>query len=363
VLTKPFFSLCQALQEARGFGDVADLLSNRLPPLIGAADASIMVLKLPEQVEAIYGHGPVAELMRERLELVNELAPTHPAMAHIDFSNPGELGVAVSDHLGPDEYRECEFNRRIKTEFPTEDAIFGRLTSTCARRTVLMACREKGTFTTRERQLFDVILYTARAVLERIASGSLERQVVQYLLSSKSDAPNCFFLLQQNGEVVPLNHDAVQLAERWWGEDQPMLALDEEVRRRLWNELDAAWDDPITGHFKRVRIDLGGGPMTLFVVVKIDGSMVMVLPLRRQGKDSDLDSPGEEQLAAVLTRRQREIMEWIAEGKTSAEVAIILDISPRTVEKHLEAVFHRLGVENRIAAVRRFLDLKSGQPV
>ena len=69
---------------------------------------------------------------------------------------------------------------------------------------------------------------------------------------------------------------------------------------------------------------------------------------------------GEAALSAVLTHQQKEIMEWIAEGKTSAEVAIILNISPRTVEKHLEAVFQRLGVENRIAAVRRYLDLRSG---
>ena len=68
-------------------------------------------------------------------------------------------------------------------------------------------------------------------------------------------------------------------------------------------------------------------------------------------------------IQSLLTRRQREIMEWIAEGKTSAETAIILDISPRTVEKHLEAIFQRLGVENRITAVRRYLELLSGQLV
>ncbi|OYV04137.1 MAG: hypothetical protein CFE26_18510 [Verrucomicrobiales bacterium VVV1] len=62
----------------------------------------------------------------------------------------------------------------------------------------------------------------------------------------------------------------------------------------------------------------------------------------------------------MLTRRQCDIMDWIAEGKTSAEVAMILEISPRTVEKHLEAVFQRLGVENRVAAMRSYLEAKGG---
>lgn len=67
-----------------------------------------------------------------------------------------------------------------------------------------------------------------------------------------------------------------------------------------------------------------------------------------------------EAMKGVLTKRQLEIMEWISEGKTTAETATILKISPRTVEKHLEAIFERFGVENRIAAVRRYLDSKAG---
>jgi DNA-binding CsgD family transcriptional regulator len=63
----------------------------------------------------------------------------------------------------------------------------------------------------------------------------------------------------------------------------------------------------------------------------------------------------------ILTDRQREIMGWIAEGKTSAETGIILGISPRTVEKHLEAIFQRMGVENRIAAVRSYMEMDERQ--
>lgn len=41
---------------------------------------------------------------------------------------------------------------------------------------------------------------------------------------------------------------------------------------------------------------------------------------------------------------------WIAQGKTNREIGQILSLSPRTVNKHLEQVFRKLGVENRTAA-------------
>lgn len=54
--------------------------------------------------------------------------------------------------------------------------------------------------------------------------------------------------------------------------------------------------------------------------------------------------------ALGLTGREADVMLWIANGKTNREIGQILDMSPRTVNKHLEQVFRKLGVENRTAA-------------
>ena len=54
-----------------------------------------------------------------------------------------------------------------------------------------------------------------------------------------------------------------------------------------------------------------------------------------------------------LSRRESEVMRWVTEGKTNAEIGTILGISPRTVQKHLEHIFTHLGVETRTAAVAR----------
>ncbi len=53
---------------------------------------------------------------------------------------------------------------------------------------------------------------------------------------------------------------------------------------------------------------------------------------------------------AALTPRETEVLSWVAKGKTNRDVGEILGLSPRTVNKHLEHVFEKLGVETRAAA-------------
>ncbi|MDQ1210313.1 DNA-binding NarL/FixJ family response regulator [Acinetobacter baylyi] len=52
-----------------------------------------------------------------------------------------------------------------------------------------------------------------------------------------------------------------------------------------------------------------------------------------------------------LTQREAEVSHWLALGKTNKDIAEILELSPRTVNKHLEHIFEKLCVENRTAAV------------
>ena len=63
-----------------------------------------------------------------------------------------------------------------------------------------------------------------------------------------------------------------------------------------------------------------------------------------------LDARAKPLAAYELTPREVEIAHWLANGKTNPEVAIILQISARTVEKHMEKILEKLGVENRTTA-------------
>ena len=54
-----------------------------------------------------------------------------------------------------------------------------------------------------------------------------------------------------------------------------------------------------------------------------------------------------------LTRRESEVLLWIAEGKRDAEIAKILGVSRRTASKHVERILGKLEAETRTAAVAR----------
>jgi two-component system, NarL family, response regulator NreC len=54
----------------------------------------------------------------------------------------------------------------------------------------------------------------------------------------------------------------------------------------------------------------------------------------------------------TLTTRQREVLQMVAEGKTNAEIAERLHISPRTVENHRSTVMQKLGLQNQTDLIR-----------
>ena len=57
--------------------------------------------------------------------------------------------------------------------------------------------------------------------------------------------------------------------------------------------------------------------------------------------------------AGLLTPREREILAWVARGKTNREIAAALYLAPGTVRKHLDNVYAKLDVGSRAGAVAR----------
>jgi DNA-binding NarL/FixJ family response regulator len=66
-------------------------------------------------------------------------------------------------------------------------------------------------------------------------------------------------------------------------------------------------------------------------------------------------------LALGLTPRVAEVLLWVAQGKTNADIATILGISEWTVKKHVLEIFQRLGVETRTAASLRAIEVLSSR--
>jgi DNA-binding NarL/FixJ family response regulator len=72
--------------------------------------------------------------------------------------------------------------------------------------------------------------------------------------------------------------------------------------------------------------------------------------LLRLAKDSGSETPAEFSSELGLTTREGEVLSWLSKGKTNRDIAQILGLSPRTVDKHLEQIYSKIGVDIRTAA-------------
>jgi DNA-binding CsgD family transcriptional regulator len=79
-------------------------------------------------------------------------------------------------------------------------------------------------------------------------------------------------------------------------------------------------------------------------------SLALARARARQRAQQALRDRGRAELG-VLTSREVQILELVAVGRTSIAIGRVLDVSPRTVAKHLERIYRKLGVGNRAAAV------------
>jgi DNA-binding NarL/FixJ family response regulator len=93
--------------------------------------------------------------------------------------------------------------------------------------------------------------------------------------------------------------------------------------------------------------------------VEAQGRRLLLRPLGRTASDTILvgveavDSDGGDARLRDrfgLTARECEVLVWIARGKSNRDIGQILELSPRTVNKHLEHIYVKLGVENRASA-------------
>lgn len=324
-----------------------------LPRLVEGHDAVVYQLFDNRRVEVIRTLAQVGGNGAETLQKLNELLEEHPLSHRILKPSSEELGWAVSRETNISEYRESRFVREMHGKGVVSDTLMGTLFSWSRRSALLVIHRAESQFSEEAIERFNIVIYAARTLCHRLAGQNVEREVHNFFTTQSGAGPVMAFSMKQDGGVMPVNYEAIRFVEAHWPADEAFRQIDDEDLRRILSRVESSWQDPLRARFQALELDLGAGPATFYVLPNATKQFYLftVAQTRKQGED---------RTRLVLTARQCEIMEWIAEGKTSWEVATILGISPRTVEKHMEAIFQRLNVENRVAAARCYLELKTG---
>ena len=105
-------------------------------------------------------------------------------------------------------------------------------------------------------------------------------------------------------------------------------------------------DSPSDQYSLAPPIASGERSVTISLVGRMDRDEILL----RVAEENESREAGVLRDKLGLTAREAEVLLWIARGKSNRDIGQILGTSPRTVNKHLEQIYVKLGVENRAAA-------------
>ncbi|MGF3023737.1 response regulator [Methylobacterium aquaticum] len=124
-----------------------------------------------------------------------------------------------------------------------------------------------------------------------------------------------------------------------------LRALDPAAAEPALPPIAAAWLRSATA--APLTLPAGDGGRLQFSRIGRVGADEVLLRLARDGEGGEVERLRRD---LGLTAREAEVLLWVSRGKASRDIGAILSLSPRTVTKHLEQIYAKLGVENRTAA-------------
>lgn len=226
---------------------------------------------------------------------------------------------------------EVEYQMAITLPSPTRD--LGRPREMIG----LTLSRSRRDFTARECQLLDVVRPHLSATLERLHEVAL----MSALSEGEDDQGAWVALIDGAGHVALSSRAAASHLGLIPGDPLPKALCDWVLQMRP-----ALCGGAFASGVRSGVVELGGTRVLAQLRRAVHGELdsLRVRPLG--------EPPGPSQLRALgLTARQAEVLALVLRGEPSPRIAYILDLSPRTIEKHLEAVYGRLGVSGRAQAI------------
>lgn len=278
-------------------------------------------------------------------EVLSRHAKSHPILNHMRQTKSGKA-VTISDLIPMSQFRETvlynEFYKPLQIPY-----IIGIALGIDNHRTITLARhRQRREFGEKTKTL----LNAARPHIQQAFRNSLVLTNIQNRVSALSEA------LETSGQGILVVMEDGRIR---WGTASAyaMLTLHRLVNKTNSCQLPArisAWVNQYRRELKSPRevaqpispliIKSGRGSLSVRMLGDEAETLLLLGSQQRHDTEKLVRSLG-------LSKRETEIMHWVVQGKTNPEIGIILGISPRTVQKHLERAYKHLGVENRHAAI------------
>ena len=277
-------------------------------------------------------------------EIIARHMHEHPFLLHW---NPGRRilkPARLSDLISRSKWHDTGLYNEVYRPFRMEHLIGVALPAIGPREVHIVGLRETRDFNERERRVLDLLVPHLAAVYRNAqAVGDLGAQLASLRHGLEMDGRTAV-LIGPGRRIRQMSERAQDLLTAYF----PMRWTDRSL-------LPTPIDDWLRRHERALTSDISITPPRPFTAVR-DGRRLTVQVLRDRGGLLLLLSERKLRIAPAdiaslgLTPRETEVLAWLAHGKTNAEIAGILGLSPATIKHCLERVYGKLDVGTRAAA-------------
>ena len=193
-------------------------------------------------------------------------------------------------------------------------------------------------------------------VLARIASHLRNANMISMARVASDAAAHAVIVLDAGGTPVWQTGKAQEWMAHYFPDaERGTYALPARVRNWVEQHIDSLAGT--THEAPPLTIGLGGSELEIrFARGERSGDLLLVL------NETAVTDAAPAMDSYQLTPREAEVLAWLAKGKTNRDIADILGMSPRTVNKHLEHIYIKMGVETRSAAAALATSHRQLQP-
>lgn len=296
-------------------------------------------------------HNPANAVTTGEMEIFAQLIGEHPlfvetvekqrfdAMKITDFYSVAQFRDTT---IYNEFYRRVGVNRQMTIALP----VSAGLMLLCA------LSRSQRDFSERDRDLLNLIaphFVSAYRNAQMFQRAKQSEAVLQTVCGAVSQG---VIVLGDDGRVRFASEAAAKFIEKYFADEKSPAGFLPEKLARFVEHYKVLFENAKEFYKTPAPLIIKGETGELRVNLSFNNqSQEVILLLEAQEKLSP-----EKFVALGLTKREAEILYWLAQGKTNIEIGMICGISWRTVQKHAEHICEKLGAETRTAAVTLALD-------
>jgi DNA-binding CsgD family transcriptional regulator len=307
----------------------------------------------PRHVRAVW-YPADEKLAQKMLPIFQHFLHQHPIVPYLKKTGNGR-SVRLSDLMSPQQFQRSALYNEYYRRIGVQHQLGSSLAVTPSLLVPMALNRARPNFSDRERLLFTLLgphvaqaFRNAQAVSHWQRERDMLHEVVDQLDRGVMEVtgrgkivwatPRALALVRQYGKCRLQRSDRIpEILRDWIRRQTAAFANSTEI---------PVPPEPLTltQEGRHLRISL----------VKRSDNMLLFFEEETRGVElSELQQLG-------LTVREAEVLKWVTLGKSNGDIALLLDAREKTIKKHIERIFQKLGVESRLAAATLVMSLAKG---